>query len=359
MKENYYPFVVIGIFTILISMIIAINYSIDCMGIYHNKSNVLHQEIKIYIQKLLKDGKALKQLPYERLVKMELVKQAEAECYVVGSSRIMQVNFTNSEYIRKQCGSLLNLGVSGAGFQDILSFAGVIYNKNAPKKVFIDISPWSLRYDEKKLWMEYEDDYYSARQIILDEPRFHENIIKRVKNFNGEKFKNLINGEYLMKNIKNYSISFIQSAELINSFSTDNFSESDAITLPDGSHIYSKLYEKNTPQPVAEVADGGYKIGDPFVQYEIDRDLRILIKKFQEKGIEIVFILAPYHPKVWLCSSKGACAAMITVEQYVKKLSEKYQIKILGSYHPEPYKLTWEDFHDAIHLSYKSLSKLM
>jgi len=98
----------------------------------------------------------------ERAIKLSLAKfSGEYDCIVMGSSHIMQISgLRNTGNITTICPKLLNLGVSGGSLEDLFVFSDVILNnKNKPKKIFIDISPWLFKYNMDERWQMNKKHY--------------------------------------------------------------------------------------------------------------------------------------------------------------------------------------------------------
>lgn len=188
------------VFTILMLVIGGINFIVDPGEIYFKK--ILADDIKSteFSNKLFNSKYGIVPGRSERLLKTTLAKGSSNfnfDCIVLGSSRIMQISsIRNTGNIKNQCNSLLNLGVSGGSIEDISIFSYIILNNTKlPKKVFIGIDPWTLKFGMDARYGAYKE-YYKKMNILLhleeSDDIFYINKLA----------KNLFNGEYLQYSIK-------------------------------------------------------------------------------------------------------------------------------------------------------------
>lgn len=86
----------------------------------------------------------------------------------------------------------------------------------------------------------------------------------------------------------------------------------------------------------------------------------MLIQKIKENGIEIEFLLLPYHPIVYdhfLRTQKYH--NVVEVEKLIKKFAHENQILTFGSYDPDSCGLTNMYFYDDMHLKLKGIELVL
>jgi hypothetical protein len=139
-----------------------INFIVDPGKIYLKKI-LTDYRVQEYAEKLLKSRNGLVMADWnERAVKTALAKNSEIlDCVILGSSHIMQVSMIrNTGDIQKECKSLVNLGVSGGGLEDLSIFSYLVLdNKKLPKKVFIEVAPWTFNFGKDIRWKENQNFY--------------------------------------------------------------------------------------------------------------------------------------------------------------------------------------------------------
>lgn len=328
------------------------NYIVDYKGVYHEGDAVLSRHVEEYVSALRASSLGLVQIPHERLVKAEIARQSNSDCYIFGSSRVMEVSKENFPLLARECDEVSNLGVSGGGIQDLEALLYAVLDKPALKSVYIGISPWTFRYDERKAWAKYGSLYYEARNEFFGEPIVTTSFYERM---DLKKFENLINAEYLKANISYLFESYFQGEWIkVVDVGGANVEDADAVTSPDGSHSYSRLYLEYKLAEGRKIDPGGYKIGAPFVQREAREELSVLVARLKERGVAVNFLMIPYHPSVWESEeylSLGARNAMNAVSSFMAVFSASTETTLIGGFRPDVFGFTGRDFYDAIHLS--------
>jgi hypothetical protein len=187
------------VFTILMFIIGGINFIIDPGEIYFKKTLADIKSVE-FSKKLFNSKYGIVADGWnQRLIKTTLAKESgNFDCIVLGSSHIMQISsIRNTGNIKNQCNSLLNLGVSGGSIEDISIFSYIILNNiKLPKKVFIAVDPWTLKFGMDARYGAYRE-YYNKMNILLKESKESDNLF-----YINKLAKNLFNGEYLRYSIK-------------------------------------------------------------------------------------------------------------------------------------------------------------
>lgn len=73
-------------------------------------------------------------------------------------------------------------------------------------------------------------------------------------------------------------------------------------------------------------------------------------KYLQKKGVEVVFLLIPFHPIAYkLFNDNPRYRIVITIEDMLRDFAQRNRIKLIGPYDPRRYGLTGKDFFDNTH----------
>ena len=289
----------------------------------------------------------------------------DTDCAIIGSSRIMQISsFRDEKSLNKHCKSIINLGVPGSTLEDYFSFSNILLErKNTIRTIVFGIDHWSLKFEQ--------DGRYPLLQSDLDKMRFR---LKISKNFGASStvslVENLINLQYLNLSLnKIFSKNKLKEddeedkrdEETFNyakNFNHNNGISGTSVTLPDGSKIYSseapgrELKEINGFQTykVSEAIDGGWyeeKAVDDFIKL-----VKLLKGKFN-----IIFLMTPYHPKVWDLD-QPIIDLMINIENKIHLIAKELNIKVIGSYNPIKIGCSKNEMFDSMHAKAKCLIKL-
>jgi len=288
----------------------------------------------------------------------------DSDCAIIGSSRVKQISsFRDEKSLTKNCKSIINLGVDGSTLEDYFIFSEILLeNKNTISTIVFGIDHWSLKYDQ--------DPRYSLLQSDLDKIRYRLKI--STKEFGASSHvslaANLINLQYL-----NLSLNKIFSENKLKEEGAEEIEEifkyaekfdqnigisGTSVSLPDGSKIYSseapgrELKEINGFQTykVSEAIDGGWyeeKAVDDFIKL-----VKLLKGKFN-----IIFLMTPYHPKVWDLD-QPIIDLMINIENKIHLIAKELNIKVIGSYNPIKIGCSKNEMFDSMHAKAKCLIKL-
>ena len=118
-------------------------------------------------------------------------------------------------------------------------------------------------------------------------------------------------------------------------------------------HTQAKNYIKTT--------DGrnNYKIIDNFFyQDNAIKTFEKLIQHLINSKVEIVFILIPYHHRVWSHTEQPIVKAFNIVESKVHDIAKQYKIQVIGSYNPDNIGCLENEFYDEMHPTDLCLMKL-
>lgn len=334
---------------------------------------------EIYLKKILADSKAkeFSQKLFastngiiddgwnERIIKVSLAKNLNnIDCIVIGSSHVVQISsIRNTGRIGEQCTNLLNLGVSGGSLEDLAIFSYLILNNpNKPQKVFIDITPWILKFEMDSRYAMHQS-YYDEMNNVLTEEK------STTVSYNSKIIKNLLNFEYFSTSL----LALVNNDQSSNSsllakkiFYPHSFNYIDGYTLPvilqDGSRVYSKdfiqAHKLSNSAISSSDEDASYKILGKIYDPKGLKYLEKIINLYLKNGIIVNFIFTPYHPVIFESKSFTPFIHMQAIEKISKNIAKKYKIKIYGSYDPKIVGCTKEEFFDAMHPTTSCLDKI-
>ncbi len=353
-----------GFSTILTLVGIAsVNYRVDVSGIYHSTDYKAKQFITSYAKALISSKYGLIYTPFERQVKLELARNTNVPCYILGASPIVQIGLDRMHGLISNCSSLLNLGVSGGSFEDTVTLLEPLA-KHSNTTLFIHIPPWFFNYDADLRYVDsYVEEYRLARYSF-------ELPARGQKPGSIEPIKNLINWDYFMRNISNlltHSNDYLVYHELnADGAIADGADIAERKGFrPDGSFLYDIDTEKKASSPNHDPSTifpcGSYKVKAPYYNMDVVKEFQDVLNKLKQNGNSVIFLLMPYHPDQFLKQCIGTDTVMATkiIEHLVRKMAKDNGIRVIGSYQPARFGLQATDFNDAIHMNKDSLYKIM
>ena len=354
-----YAITFIAAFCAFLALVACINVLIDTNGVYRPDSLEARREIGRYVTRLRASTGGLVSLPRERNVKLELLRQTAAGCYVVGSSHAMQVDAATAPALFEHCRDVVNLGVSGAGFEDFVIMAGVLVERRFAGQLVVEAGPWMLRRNADPRWNEERIAYERGREL-LGLPR-----IAGVSFTVDERWSGLINADYALHNVTALLQSRWPPAKQPEAASPPGWldareaGENDNVLLSNGRFEYARGFLKNTPPAPTAVKDGSYKIARPAIDNSVRIEFADALRALMRNGVRITLLLTPYHPAVFTCAGRNVCETLAEVETAVRALAEKTGVRLIGSFDPRPFTLTYKDFLDEMHVSKLAFNRIV
>jgi len=287
----------------------------------------------------------------EREFKVSLAKHAPRyDCVVIGSSHIMQVGNLRKHRSFPRCKSILNLGVSGAGIEDHIALSWTALSAGKPRTLILSVDPWTFAFGKDERWkVRYAEQYSIARMTFDGKGSTEEESSSR--------WSNLVNAQYTKRSLA-YLLRGAATPSIDAAESTDeDVGGKFAITLPDGSHVYSAEYISSAK--IAKVPVGGatYKtdgtINDPRA---IDL-YRQLIAWADARGVHTVLLMTPYHQNVWELDASPNVKAMMQTEAVVREIGKDLKVPVVGSFRPEILGCSPDEFYDFMHPMATCLAK--
>lgn len=329
---------------IIIFIVSIFNYKIDSLGIFGN-SNYLSQAAKA-----LTSGKMIAGLKDydERLLQELVIKNLEVknDVIAIGSSKTMLLR---KRFFLDNKINFFNHSVSGASLEDYIAVVGA-YEKihgYLPSSIILGIDPWVFNKNSgQKRWQTLSKYYdYEVNKIYNGKK-------EKSNNINITKWKQLVNYDYTISNIKFFKTLFKNKGKAF--YITETIEIDDRITEIDGSIHYP--YKQRHPK-YEEVKESAIKSANKPVysleRYNFFNNTKLFedfIKYLQLNNVKIVFFLPPYNPFAYDRLIQNKDYKILTkVETYLKLFALKNNIEVKGSYNPYVYNLKNEDFFDGMH----------
>ena len=278
----------------------------------------------------------------ERLLKLklsEVVFSGKTFDYIAfGSSRIMTLS---EDVLSGQ--SLLNMGVSGCKFEDIVSLYQICKNYNIKyNNVIIAVDPTFFNdNDDDERWKTLESYYCSYFGKKYEYTPSMSNI------------SNLIDPSYFQSSITAL-INGKQNLRYVSTIINDGFT-----VRNQGAIYYDKAFRERPQEKIDQSAitwkHGSYMNFNEISMSRVEM-FEQLMEHFKQDCVNVMFFKSPFHPLFFnrVMEMKGATQAMHYVDDY----ANKNDIKIIGSFNPEEVNFKNTDFYDAPHARKESLDKM-
>ncbi len=328
------------IVVLIIPLVGGFNYKVDSLGLVN--SNALDNAAKD-----LANGNMIAGLNNfdERIFRKKVIENLKdnIDWIVLGSSRSMMLRkrtFLNTDE------KFHNYSVSGAILEDYIALMSIhIDNQHKfPKNIILGIDPWIFNKNNgQKRYLSFVSDYnrliskINGIQIINEKPQY---------------INKLFSIEYLIENIK-----FVKnniSNNLKGYYIVDTINIDTSIRELDGSLQYP--YKNRNPNfekvkdDAISYANGNVYSLNKFTKLDNIELFKSFILYLKNNGVNVILYLPPYNPISYDLLSNNKKYIMINeAEKYLFAFSEKYDIKIIGSYNPHKYNLSYKDFFDGMH----------
>lgn len=344
-----YLLTILGTATIILASAATINWLIDPAGIF--RETTFGQQ---YANALLnsENGLITPNSIDEREIKSELAKHsARYDCVVIGSSHVMQVGSARKYRSFPTCANILNLGVSGASIEDHIVLSWLTLSSGQPRVLILGVDPWTLAFGKDERWkVRYPDQYAIACMAF-------EGKMSAINVEPPSRWSSLINAEYtkrslwsLLQGTASPSVVFAPSVD-------EDVGNLSAITLPDGSHVYSAEYIATSKASSVPLGGDNYKtkgITNELSAIELYRRMIIWAK---ERKVTPVLLMTPYHHNVWMVNATPNVKAMEETERIVKEIGSALNVLVVGSFRPDLVGCTPEQFYDFMHPMASCLAK--
>ena len=372
MNVSSYIKIILLLSVIVLISIASINLSVDPQKIYssffYKDSNPIFQDYANSLKKskygLIDEFTELN----ERNTKKALAIYAEQkECAIIGSSHIRFIStYRNSKTLSNFCESLINLGVPGGTLEDYLVFSNMlIERKRKIKTVIFGIDPWALNFNRDVRWQSHLDHFERMQDKLK--------LVNKYKNsYTTSLIINLINLDYLKESFVTLRKKNKQADKSIfeknNKFNhADQFNleighKEHTVTLPDGSWSETQEYRERSLQEMESYDGIGYftNLLQPDADFydasaiKVFRDMTIL---FQKSGINVIFLLSPYHQKTFE-TKHHVPEKLDIVERKIHEIAKSLKVTVIGSYRAENIPCSNNEFYDFAHPTFSCLFKV-
>jgi len=341
-----------------ITIIRVLNFSVDPGRIYR-KDKI---DPQAYADELIRSENGL-WAPADtfsaRSIKKALAKHAgKYDAVVIGSSHCMGLGIRQTpQELLKNCRTLLNLAVSGAGIEDHITLVHLSTRKQKPQFIILSIDPWTFAFGKDIRWTEYKNDYREAKIEIYG---FTRQAPVEEKAVFWEKIGNLISLDYTIRALR-----LLLKEE---KYSLSNFpgipkpDPSAGGELPaffrDGSYIHSASSIKtflSTPIPYGGTS---YKTETPCNTTEGVLAYKNLLIWIRQKKITPILMMTPYHENAWKVPHSANVAAMRATAEKVLEIAQELKLRVMGSFRPNLSGCQAHDFYDFMHLKPQSFQKI-
>ena len=260
---------------------------------------------------------------------------------VVGSSRMMQVS---SEVAGEP---VLNLSVSGASLEDLHALGMGGLRVTGAKRILIGVDPWMLHPDSgQSRWTSIRAEY-EFWAGILDEGKDFAAV--NISDFPSQQIDEPLASRLYRLVAMPMPVPENADPELI------------AKKAQDGSQIYDVGYVALTE---SEKVDGfpniaSYSNMEQFVAGEREISaLKSLIQYLHNNDVEVVLVLSPYHPDLFLELS-ASNPAYAEAEWNLRKISADTGVALLGSFDPVQISCVGSQFYDGMHPKASCMEKVL
>ena len=343
---------------LILGVIVGMNYFVDA-------SQVITSRGQDQMAELVLAGNivAVPENYNERVYQMALLERMKEmpSTIVLGSSR--------GTYLSKEVTgypNLFNHCVSGACIEDYYAIPELYAEKfgKYPDRVIMEISPWVLNeYNPELRWIEI----FSYRSTI---EKLYEKLNGRkpeAKNEIGDTNPFEVDGKpFYSKESPWFSLPYFQyncyvlsqkGLDALNGnpaqISTD---PDEAAELPDGSVRNPADQENPNLRRLAQVKSETGAVTFEYahrmteVGVKESTALEALIKELQDHGAEIILFLAPFSPTQCTYSfDQDLNPGFRLAEEYLRDLTEKKEIRLIGGYDSRAFGLTDEQYIDYSH----------
>lgn len=342
----------------LMLLVMVVNYFVDPARLFSNG------DYETGIAKLLLSGKNVAEISNhdERVLQRVIIEnlQKKIDVVVLGSSRVMQIGY---DYLHS--GNLLNSSVSGASLEDLMAIYEMYRAKRlVPSKIYVGLEPWMLNRNSGQagylsVVREYNNSLLSLGRV--DPKCFERGIMNGPLRSYARKLFQLISPSYFQDSVKQLLLPHHGKY-----YPTDNEFEKEMVKLRDGSITYP-ITTRDVDVLNVRVGANNYSKKPVYALEgfsELDATYQKIFEEFvgliRNDGVEIVFVLVPYHPLSYDKLMQSEKYKIIgDVETYYRGVARDRGEKIVGSFDPKRCALDEYDFYDGMHPKRTAMGKIL
>lgn len=301
------------------------------------------EAVNSYVDTLLASGRPLHypSYDYDRAVKNQIAASTPATCLVTGSSREMQMGLQNMSGFKDHgCASFSNLAVSGGSLEDFAILANIIASEAQKRIVFVGLSPWMMQFGSDHRSFENRPAVSAAARMFDLPVDGGQRLAQSLRTVASLEYTR-INLLSLLKDqtaAKNDNALALSVAKPIGS--------GDASLNPDGTLNYPATYTDS--DSTRQIGNGSYKL-EAADSADARGALIRIIEHLQRAGHRILFVLTPYHPRVWASDNVTIKTRLMDAEAVYRDIGQRLGIDMIGGYDPRPFGLSEQDFLDDLH----------
>lgn len=283
--------------------------------------------------------------------------ERDIDVLILGSSRIMLLS-------EKMFGGkhILNVGVSGATYEDIAALLYHFLQKHKPPQTIIlgiDPQHFNANIGDTR-WKSIDKEYAAYSKEVLQE-----NVSC---GFNTEKWANLFSIPYFKESVRYYAkhrcSNEIRMKAVDCEIEAEDIETGSAIGY-DGSLIYGREYEMlplSTTNTKAK--NETYQQWENYTELSA-REIWRWEKLIQyiyiyEQDIKLYFYKAAFHPITYKRMMEEArYEGMRKGMEQIDKIAKENDIVLIGSYNPDDYHLRDSDFYDGMHMRRDAVERML
>ena len=280
-------------FVVLLLCVAAINIRVDSQALI----NPYNQHYRSFVCKLLKSDIGAIVDGNIRLIKLAMIRESKASCYISGSTRIMEFTSANWPHgLSLGCSNLVNISVYYGCFEDFVIQASELLEKPEASVFFIAMDPWIFRRNKTRLYRIVSSENVKARKT-LGMPAID---IYKESTDAGKMRGAILNVRYLFENVKALRDGVgLQFRAVTND--TGDVSDDDEIVIKNGARIRSRENLKKLRE--RGLSFDGSNINPPYIDESVYDEFKFVLDKFRNAEKRIAFVLNPYSPTIWSCEN--------------------------------------------------------
>jgi len=288
----------------------------------------------------------------DRLLNEEVIRRLDVcpERVVLGSSRCMQLR---SSFFPKE--RFLNNGMRRAVLEDQIAVWQLYRRKGwCPRRAMIGVDAWLLDAD---YWKSYWLSLRTAFQEIVDQWQLPWPCASAVGTL-GSATGSRGGAPFVHPFRRKLAGLFAWSGYFI--FKTHEEGLFEYVRRGDGSVCYHAPFRDRSPETVAKLIRDSAQ----FPKHPVSPAMAALLSGFVDHlisdGVEVSFIIPPYHPAFMSLNGVNASGQRIAghdeymatlrqVESIIRDLASRHNLKVIGSFDPKCANASEDEFYDWMH----------
>ncbi len=280
--------------------------------------------------------------------------EAGKDVLVFGSSRSMVID---ASFFPDK--TMFNASVTAGTLQDVIANYQLFHTRGyVPERIVIGVEPYMLNrnYNNKR----YLHDAYAQALERLGFP--DPNVPSLIERCIDRRYAQLVSPSYFQASLGNLS-RIIERGRLM-PYATTEFVVDETMVRADGSLSYDmkrRVREADYVRTKAQrfVAKHPEELANfRTLDENACRLFEAFITDLLNDGVEVIFLLAPYHPVSYeMMQANEAYQCVAKAETYFTDFAKQKGIARFGSYDPAVCVVAAEDFYDAVHATPEALKR--